>query len=103
MSAFSPRQKWPAPPDGDQPSPPPGVLAFLVRLFCLSLTVTLVVGAVGVGDDLVAWQCADKECLAQIPGSWEFLTSGWWSAGGRPLVVGLLVPFAVLALIGFLS
>ncbi|MGE5827061.1 MAG: hypothetical protein ACM30G_01695 [Micromonosporaceae bacterium] len=100
---FFARPDVPADADEEKPSTGPGVLAFLVRLFCLSLTLTLVVGAVGVGDDLVAWQCADKECLARIPGAWEFLTKSWWSVAGRPLVVGMLVPFAVLALIGLLS
>jgi hypothetical protein len=73
---------------------------YLVRLFCLSLTVTVVVAATGVGVDLVAWQCVDAACLDQIPGSWRFLAEGFWSGAGRAFVIGLAAPLVLLSLIG---
>ncbi|HEX5542348.1 MAG TPA: hypothetical protein VFX60_12455 [Micromonospora sp.] len=81
----------------------PALAAWLVRLFCLSLTMTFAVAATGVGVDLVAWQCVDAACLAQIPGPWGFLGTGWWREGARALAVGLLAPLGVLALVGFLT
>lgn len=82
---------------------PSGLSAFLVRLFCLSLTVTFVLATTGAGVDLVAWQCVDADCLGQLPGPWEFLSTGWWSHGARALAIGLLAPLGVLALVGVVA
>ncbi|MDT0533232.1 hypothetical protein RM555_30010 [Micromonospora sp. DSM 115977] len=80
-----------------------GVTAWLIRLFCLSLTGTFALTLATVGVDLVGWQCVDDDCLRRIPGPWEFLGRGWWSEGARSLAVGLLVPLGVLALLGLVS
>ncbi|HEX2771153.1 MAG TPA: hypothetical protein VHN18_01830 [Micromonosporaceae bacterium] len=101
--ALHARPDIPADPRRERWTDGPGLAAFLVRLFCLSLTVTFVLATTGAGVDLFAWQCVDAECLGQIPGPWEFLGSGWWSDGARSLVVGLLAPLGVLALVGFLT
>ncbi|MGH3714375.1 MAG: hypothetical protein ACRDT4_13070 [Micromonosporaceae bacterium] len=101
--ALHARPDIPADPEQETPGSDSGLTAWLIRVFCLSVTVTFVLTAVGVGVDLIAWQCVDKECLAQIPGPWEFLAGAWWHTAGRALVIGLLVPFGVLALIGFLA
>lgn len=82
---------------------PSGIAAWLIRLFCLSLTGTLVLAAAGIGVDLIAWQCVDNHCLGRIPGPWEFLGSGWWGAAGHSLAIGLLVPLGLLAFIGLLT
>lgn len=101
--ALHARPDIPADPERETPGSDSGLTAWLIRVFCLSLTVTFVLASVGVGVDLIAWQCVDKECLAQIPGPWEFLAAPWWHTAGRALAIGLLVPFGVLALIGYLA
>lgn len=101
--ALHARPNIPADPRNERWTDRSGLAAFLVRLFCLSLTVTFVLATTGAGVDLFAWQCVDADCLGQIPGPWEFLGSGWWSEGARSLVVGLLAPLGVLALVGFLT
>ncbi len=87
------------PPGGPGRNLLPAVGRWLSRVFCLSMTVTLVLAAVGVAVDEVGWQCQDATCLARIPGSWEFLASGWWAHGGRPLAVGLLLPVVVIGVV----
>ncbi|KXK63301.1 hypothetical protein AWW66_04175 [Micromonospora rosaria] len=93
------------PPDPDQErwSSRSGITAWLIRLFCLSLTGTLALTATGVGVDLIGWQCVDQSCLSRIPGPWEFLGQGWWSRDTRSLAVGLLVPLGLLAVLGLLG
>ena len=86
-----------------RPSERSPVAAWLIRVLGLSLTITMVLAATGVGVDLVAWQCVDENCLDQIPGDWSFLANDVWSAGGRAMVVGLLAPFGLLALLGVLT
>jgi hypothetical protein len=41
----------------------------LVRIFCLTMSATLTLAAVGIALDLVAWQCADpgSVCVQQRP------------------------------------
>ncbi|WP_305074124.1 hypothetical protein [Micromonospora okii] len=80
-----------------------GLTAWLVRVFCLSLTGTLVLAATGVGVDLIGWQCVDEDCLGRVPGPWEFLAHGWWREGARPLAAGLAIPLGLLALLGLLA
>ncbi|MEE3918499.1 hypothetical protein V2I01_07820 [Micromonospora sp. BRA006-A] len=57
----------------------------------------------GVGVDLIAWQCAEADCLGKIPGPWEFLGDPWWREGTRTLALGLLLPLLVLAGIGLVA
>ncbi|MFC3501209.1 hypothetical protein ACFOOK_09585 [Micromonospora krabiensis] len=93
------------PPDPDQErwASRSGITAWLIRLFCLSLTSTVVLAVTGIGVDLIGWQCVDDYCLGRIPGPWEFLAHGWWSEGARALAVGLLVPLALLAVLGLVA
>ncbi|WKU08310.1 hypothetical protein [Micromonospora sp. HUAS LYJ1] len=90
-------------PDAERWGSRAGITAWLIRLFCLSLTGTLVLATTGIGVDLIAWQCVDQECLRQLPGPWEFLGRGWWRADAHALAVGLLVPLAMLLVLGIVS
>ena len=58
-----------ADPDTERWGSRSGIAAWLIRLFCLSLTGTLVLAATGIGVDLIGWQCVDAACLRRIPGS----------------------------------
>ncbi|GIJ80640.1 hypothetical protein SAMN05443287_103284 [Micromonospora phaseoli] len=80
-----------------------GITAWLIRLFCLTLTATPVLALTGVGVDLIGWQCVDESCLRRIPGPWELLASPWWQQGGRALAVGLAVPLALIAVLGVVT
>ncbi|MDG4793848.1 hypothetical protein [Micromonospora sp. WMMD1082] len=80
-----------------------GMTAWLVRLFCLTLTGTPVLALTGVGVDLIGWQCVNETCLGRIPGPWEFLASPWWREGGRALAVGLTVPLALIGVLGIVA
>ncbi|SCE92593.1 hypothetical protein GA0070216_103173 [Micromonospora matsumotoense] len=93
----------PPDPDTERWGSRSGIAAWLIRLFCLSLTGTLVLAAAGVGVDLIAWQCIDQECLRQLPGSWEFLGRGWWRTDAHALAAGLLVPLSMLLLLGVVA
>ncbi|MEH1102547.1 hypothetical protein [Micromonospora sp. CPCC 205561] len=101
--ALHARPDVPPDPDAERWNSRSGLTAWLIRLFCLSLTGTLTLALTGVGVDLVGWQCVDPGCLGRIPGPWEFLGRGWWSGGARSLAVGLLVPLGVLAVLGLVS
>ncbi|MEV4492384.1 hypothetical protein AB0K04_19980 [Micromonospora coxensis] len=98
--ALHARPGIPPDPDRERWASRSGITAWLIRLFCLSLTVTLVITATGIGVDLIAWQCVDRDCLRHLPGPWEFLGRGWWREDTRALAVGLLLPLAVLAALG---
>ncbi|MGC4803630.1 hypothetical protein [Micromonospora sp. DT233] len=101
--ALHARPGIPADPDQERWGSRSGITAWLIRLFCLSLTGTLVLAATGIGVDLIAWQCVDDECLRRLPGPWEFLAHGWWRQGPHALVVGLAVPLGLLVLLGLLA
>jgi hypothetical protein len=80
-----------------------GPASFVMRLFALSLTVTLSLAATGLSVDLVAWQwlhITDPQQIRWIS-QLEFLRAedGMWSSGYRPFAVALALPFAVLLLI----
>ncbi len=77
-----------------------------VRLLALSLTVLITLAAAGVGMDLVGWQCGGlgEECVQARP--WlAFLASASspLSAPGWGLVVGALLPAAVVVVLWRLS
>ncbi|WBC17871.1 hypothetical protein O7600_14075 [Micromonospora sp. WMMA1998] len=93
------------PPDPDQErwGSRSGITAWLIRLFCLSLTCTLVIAVTGVGVDLIGWQCVGRDCLGQLPGPWEFLGNSWWRQGTRALALGLLLPLLVVGAIGLVA
>ncbi|TWJ27283.1 hypothetical protein [Micromonospora sagamiensis] len=101
--ALHARPEIPADPERERWSCRAGIVGWLIRLFCLSLTGTMVLTATGIGVDLIGWQCVDRSCLRRLPGPWEFLGHGWWSQDAHALAVGLLVPLALIALVGLLS
>jgi hypothetical protein len=82
--ALHARPKIPADPADEKFPSSAGVNAWLVRVFGLTLTGTLVLAATGAGVDLVGWQCTDTNCLSVLPGrgsSWP--APGGGSAAGR--------------------
>ncbi|TCB97635.1 hypothetical protein E0H26_12030 [Micromonospora zingiberis] len=80
-----------------------GITAWLIRLFCLSLTCMPVLALTTVGVDLIAWQCVDSACLNRLPGRWDFLANAWWQQSGRAFAVGLTVPLALIAVLGIVA
>jgi hypothetical protein len=77
---------------------------WLIRLLALSLTATMVLAAAGVTVDLVGWQCTAPGQWCGADRSWlRWLSSGFWSAPGRRLLVGGLGPAAVIALLWYLG
>ncbi|WP_446211286.1 hypothetical protein [Micromonospora sp. IBSANI012] len=101
--ALHARPDIPPDPDTERWAGRSGIAAWLIRLFCLSLTATLAITLTGVGVDLIAWQCVDQDCLGRVPGPWEFLGRGWWRADAHALTVGLLLPLAVLVVLGMVA
>ncbi|MEU8297685.1 hypothetical protein AB0C04_10400 [Micromonospora sp. NPDC048909] len=101
--ALHARPEIPADPDQERWASRSGITAWLIRVFCLSLTSTVVVAVTGIGVDLIGWQCVDDACLGRIPGPWEFLAHSWWSEGAHALAVGLLVPLGLLAVLGMVA
>ncbi|MEU0152748.1 hypothetical protein [Micromonospora fulviviridis] len=93
----------PADPDRERWASRSGITAWLIRLFCLSLTGTLVITATGIGVDLIGWQCVGPDCLGHLPGPWEFLGNQWWREDTRALAVGLLLPLVLLAGLGLVA
>ncbi len=76
----------------------------LIRIFCLTMSVTLTLAAVGIALDLVAWQCAipGSACVEQRP--WmNWLFTGFFEPTGRRLALAALVPIAVVSLLWFLA
>ena len=67
--------------------------AYLVRLLAVSLTVSLVLAAAGVGMDQIGWPGRDG--CRTVPGT-GFLSGGFWGTGLRPVVVGMLAPVLLL-------
>ena len=75
--------------------------AYLARLLAVTLTMSLVLAAAGVGMDQVGWQCRDG--CRTIPGTGFLSSGGFWNTGLRPVVVGMLAPLLLLALIVLLA
>ena len=76
----------------------------LVRIFCLTMSATLTLAAIGIALDLVAWQCAspDSVCVQQRP--WlTGLFTGYFEPTGRRLALAALGPIAVVSLLWFLA
>ncbi|MCI4062558.1 hypothetical protein MRQ36_08270 [Micromonospora sp. R77] len=101
--ALHARPDIPPDPDRERWGSRSGLAAWLIRLFCLSLTSTLVITVAGIGVDLIGWQCVEPECLSHLPGPWEFLADTWWQQGTRSLAAGLLLPLIVLAVLGVVA
>ncbi|QKW16129.1 hypothetical protein [Verrucosispora sp. NA02020] len=101
--ALHARPGIPADPTSERFASRSGITAWLIRLFCLTLTATPVLALTGVGVDLIGWQCVDDSCLGRIPGPWQFLADPWWQRGSRALAVGLLVPLALIVVLGLVA
>ncbi|HZE66704.1 MAG TPA: hypothetical protein VE081_08755 [Sporichthyaceae bacterium] len=71
---------------------------YLSRLLALTLTLLFTLAGVGVGEDLIGWQCSGTDvCTNSLP---------HWITGrsvGRTLLVGSVVPMAMLTLLWFVS
>ena len=75
------------------------------RVFSLGLTLILVLTAVSVSMDMVAWQCTrpGSEGCSGI-GSWlGFLTEGFFTQPSRRLALAALVPLAAIGVLRWLS
>jgi hypothetical protein len=80
------------------------LVELLLRLFALSITLTLVLAVVLVSMDFVGWQCVRpgwscSEDLSQL----DFLTWQWFASPGRRLAVSAVVPVALVALLWWLA
>lgn len=76
----------------------------LCRVFALSITATYVLSAVGVSEDLIAWQCAASGNGCAAHRSWlSFLASGWFSPTGRRLAVTAILPIIAIGLLWLLG
>ncbi|SEG90085.1 hypothetical protein SAMN05216223_12176 [Actinacidiphila yanglinensis] len=77
-----------------------------VRILALTLTVLLVAAACEVALDIVAWQCAGHAGCSRGKSWLGFAAAtrhGWWSQPGRRLALAASVPFALTALLWWLS
>jgi hypothetical protein len=78
-------------------------LWFVCRLLGLTLTVVLVAAFVGIGDDLIGWQCGstDGRCANASP-AWVMSRIAARSTAHR-LAIGSLLPLLALAFLWFIS
>src|SRR5262249_21691808 len=81
-----------------------GWAAYAMRLFSLSLTVTLTLATTIGSVDLVAWQWLHSDpAYVRDVSQLHFLQDGWWSENTRPLAVALALPVVVLFLIALIA
>lgn len=81
-----------------------GAVLGLSRLFALTLTGTVVLTAVGIVMDLLAWQCAGPGRGCGASRSYlAFLGHGWFAEPGRRLAVGAAGPLMTIALLWYLG
>ncbi|MGN9778079.1 hypothetical protein ACTMS0_20285 [Micromonospora sp. H33] len=76
----------------------------LLRLFALSITVTLVLAVVLVSMDFFGWQCVRqaRDCTDRV--SWlGFLSWSWLDLPGRRIAVTAALPLAVVGLLWWLA
>lgn len=76
----------------------------LCRIFALTMSATFTLAAVGIFNDLIAWQCASpgSGCVDQRP--WlKFLFTGFFEPTGRRLALAALGPILVVGLLWFLA
>jgi hypothetical protein len=93
----------PARPRGTVGSIADSAVGSLCRLLGLTLTVTLVLAALGVSMDLLAWQCLGvQECTQRWPQPFNLAGEADLSTG-RWLVVGAVVPLLLLVGLGYYS
>ncbi|MGS0687413.1 hypothetical protein ACVBEQ_20045 [Nakamurella sp. GG22] len=72
---------------------------FLCRLMAVGLTVTITLGAVGVGLDILAWQCGGG--CAELP--WPLSAMFVDSSPGWRVLWGTVLPLSVLSVLAVLS
>ena len=79
--------------------------AVLMRLACLLLTLMLIATMFTIGVDLVGWQCfrGGAKVCDSVPFWLDFLDSPPWDSLNRRMLVGSLLPVAVLAALFVLS
>ncbi len=76
----------------------------LCRMFALTLTGTVLLTAVGILMDLVAWQCAGPGHVCGGHRSYlAFLGRGWFAEPGRRLAVGAVGPLLTIGLLWYLG
>ena len=95
----APRMR-PVPGDHPQDTPRAARLVwFLSRLMAVSLTVTIALGATGVGVAVLAWQCSG--ICGNLP--WPLSAMFYEASSGWRVVWGACLPLAVLAVLALLS
>jgi hypothetical protein len=74
---------------------------YLCRLLALSMTMLLVIAAIGIGGDLIGWQCAEGNSCAKASPAWVFhgLSKQHHLSVEHMLLVGSSVPVALLSLL----
>ncbi|MEP6695962.1 MAG: hypothetical protein ABJA34_03685 [Pseudonocardiales bacterium] len=81
-----------------------GTLLGLCRVLALTLTATVMLTAVGLVMDLVAWQCTGPGRACGARRSYlSWLGHGWWSEPGRRLAVGAVGPLLTIGLLWYLG
>jgi hypothetical protein len=75
----------------------------LMRLFALSLTVTLVGASYIVSADLLAWQCGSDNACIERHAYTRFLAWEIFDSPGRRLAASLLLPVAVISVLWALA
>ncbi len=79
--------------------------AIWMRIAGLLLTLLLVAAMFTIGVDLVAWQCfrGGSNVCGAVPGFLDFLAAPPWDSPTRRVLVGSMLPLAVLTLLWGLS
>ena len=77
--------------------------AALVRLFALSLGLTLVMAAYIAAIDQLAWQCGDNPACIGRHSLTKFLGWSWLASPPRRVAVSLALPLAVILTLWFLA
>lgn len=74
---------------------------YLCRLLALSMTMLLVTAVIGIGEDLIGWQCAEANSCAKASPAWVFhgLSKQHHLSMEHLLLVGSLVPVALLSVL----
>lgn len=98
---------WMLPPVPDASTPlqqrAARVAVVVLRLFGVTLTLTMLLTAVQVAVDLAGWQCGRLSRCAASSNVLGVLTSGFLDTPGRRVAVTALVPLAVVLLLGLVG
>ena len=80
------------------------MIRMFCRIFALTITATYVLSAVGVSEDLVAWQCASTGNTCVTHRSWlSIFARGFFSPTGRRLALTALLPILAISLLWLLG